>query len=557
MVLTAQPCRYLTRQVLSPRQFSTSTAASMPRIRTRGKLTFPQLNEKLNAIAKAPGFTEEIEEDEGQDATGVGHLLLDQQRQMLHYMRLIENEMPQLVVRSISYGGEEHPAALKRTIVTPVALLPLKDSKARLRLKVLAGPRWSQEPPKDAGVGKDENLGKHGFVKISCEDFPKAAQNLKWASDVLDRLIAEANNPRNKMADVPLDTRHLDAKARKAKKGEHVRGRGGVRPSVKDFPKEWLPDTRVRTLHFVCNHVMLLRDGLLADHAIALLARASNTAVCGRGFQAYSLPETLDKLDQYTRQAQQEGAQLAVFPEAFIGGYPKFSLFGVVVGDRTPEGRDEFVRYHSAAIEVPGSLAVSRIEAISKETGVFLVVGVIERDQGTLYCTAVFVDPVQGYVAKHRKLVPTAMERVIWGQGGSTTLPVFEVSFASKQEDNSSLHAKISATICWENYMPLLRTYYYSKGVQIYCAPTVDARPVWQHTMNHIALEGRCFVLSACQYAEEKDFPAGHAVADPGNRAASNVMIAGGSVIIGPLGNVLAGPLLGKEGCSHGGLGLG
>lgn len=93
-----------------------------------------------------------------------------------------------------------------------------------------------------------------------------------------------------------------------------------------------------------------------------------------------------------------------------------------------------------------------------------------------------------------------------------------------------------------------VRTYYYSQGTQIYCAPTVDSRPVWQHTMNHIALEGRCFVLSACQYAEEKDYPSGHAVANSDARSPSNVMIAGGSVIISPLGKVLAGPLLEKEG---------
>jgi predicted amidohydrolase len=93
-----------------------------------------------------------------------------------------------------------------------------------------------------------------------------------------------------------------------------------------------------------------------------------------------------------------------------------------------------------------------------------------------------------------------------------------------------------------------VRTYYYSQGVQIYCAPTVDARPVWQHTMAHIALEGRCFVLSACQYSQESDYPADHAVADSLNRRPDNVMIGGGSVIVSPLGKVLAGPLLEGEG---------
>ena len=131
-----------------------------------------------------------------------------------------------------------------------------------------------------------------------------------------------------------------------------------------------------------------------------------------------------------------------------IGGYPKYSLFGASVGDRTPEGRDEFLRYYNAAVEVPGSDAIVRIEAISRETRVFLVVGVIERDLGTLYCTAVFVDPIRGYVAKHRKLVPTAMERIIWGQGDATTLPVHQASFPSR-DDGQAVTAKISATICW------------------------------------------------------------------------------------------------------------
>lgn len=92
------------------------------------------------------------------------------------------------------------------------------------------------------------------------------------------------------------------------------------------------------------------------------------------------------------------------------------SNFGVTVGERSASGRDEFVKYHSAAIEIP-SMAISRLETISRETEVFLVVGVIERDQGTLYCTVVFVSPDDGYIGKHRKLMPTAMERVIWGQG--------------------------------------------------------------------------------------------------------------------------------------------
>ncbi|KAI0320051.1 carbon-nitrogen hydrolase [Amylostereum chailletii] len=260
---------------------------------------------------------------------------------------------------------------------------------------------------------------------------------------------------------------------------------------------------------------------------------------------AYSLPETLDKLERLARLAKErDGSQLAVFPEAFIGGYPQMSTFGTVVGKRSPEGRDEFLRYHQAAIDIP-SPAISRIESISKETDLFLIVGIIERDGGTLYCTAIFVDPQSGLVGKHRKLVPTAFERIIWGQGGSDTLPVIEQQFTSK---TAVVNAKLSATICWENYMPLLRTFYYSKGTQIYCAPTVEDNPAWQHTMTHIALEGRCFVLAACQYAQEKDYPPDYPAADASARDGEKVVIRGGSVIISPLGKVLAGPLLDGEG---------
>ncbi|PSR75874.1 hypothetical protein PHLCEN_2v8788 [Hermanssonia centrifuga] len=416
-------------------------------------------------------------DDKGMDhneATSASHLALRQQRQLLYYMRLIEHEMPQLaafrkpfvppppahplIVRSISYGSEKHYAALKRTIVVPISRLPLKNAAAFHKFKLLAGARWSVEPPKDSGLGREEANGEHGYFKISCEDFPHASMNLKWASDALDRLIATANTL------------------------------GTWRPRLARHEKE--------IMH--------------GDEEI---------------------------FDRQLETSRRNGC--------LIGGYPKFSTFGVVVGDRTSEGRDEFVRYHNAAVEVPNSSAITRIAAVSRETGVFIIVGVIERDLGTLYCTAVLVDPVHGYVAKHRKLVPTAMERVIWGQGDGTTLPVYEASFSG---DESATKAKLATAICWENYMPLLRNFYYSRGVQIYCAPTVDSRPEWQHTMKHIALEGRCFVLSACQYAEEKDYPADHAVANPDKRESTNVMIAGGSVIISPLGKVLAGPLLGKEG---------
>jgi predicted amidohydrolase len=132
--------------------------------------------------------------------------------------------------------------------------------------------------------------------------------------------------------------------------------------------------------------------------------------------------------------------------------------------------------------------------------------------------------------------MPTGLERLIWGCGDGSTLPVLETQAG----------VLTSATICWENYMPLLRSHYYSKGVQLYCAPTVDDRVAWASTMTHIALEGRCFVLSACQFTQQSHYPEDHQFCGPKNPEA--IVIAGGSMIVGPLGNVLAGPLREKEG---------
>jgi len=264
-----------------------------------------------------------------------------------------------------------------------------------------------------------------------------------------------------------------------------------------------------------------------------------------------SLALTLAKLERFTALAKKrDGSQLAVFPEAFIGGYPYGTTFGASIGARTQEGREEFLRYAKGAVEVP-SEATSQIEAISSNYDIFLVVGVIERDLGTLYCTVIFVHPKKGLVGKHRKLMPTASERLVWGFGDGSTLPVPEESFWTKDSEGGEggkAKVKMSATICWENYMPLLRTYYYSKGTQLYCAPTVDARPNWQHTMVHIALEGRCHVLSACQLSKQKDYPHDHELPQGRVRNPEDIMIAGGSVIVSPLGEILSGPLRGEEG---------
>jgi nitrilase len=237
---------------------------------------------------------------------------------------------------------------------------------------------------------------------------------------------------------------------------------------------------------------------------------------------------TVQKVSTLTTGAAAQGASLVVFPEAFVSAYPKGLDFGARVGGRTPEGRHMFRRYFDSSIDVPGP-AVDTLGAIARDHAVYLVIGVIEREGGTLYCTVLFFDPAGHLMGKHRKLMPTAMERLVWGMGDGSTMPVFDTPIG-----------KLGAVICWENYMPLLRTAMYSKGIQLYCAPTVDDRDTWARSMQHIAFEGRCFVLSAVQYLRRGDCPEDYP-AIQGNDPAT-VLIRGGSVIVNPLGAVLAGP---------------
>jgi nitrilase len=242
---------------------------------------------------------------------------------------------------------------------------------------------------------------------------------------------------------------------------------------------------------------------------------------------------TLAKLERLVAEAAGSGAQVAVFPEAFVSAYPKGIDFGAVIGQRTPEGRDQFRRYYESAIDVPGP-DVDRIAAASREHSIHLVVGVIERDGGTLYCSALFFSPQVGYLGKHRKLMPTAAERLVWGFGDGSTLPVYETPIG-----------RLGAVICWENYMPLLRMAMYAKGVQIYCAPTADSRDTWLPTMRHVAFEGRCFVLTTCQFLRRSDLPAD--IPNAISEDPDAILLRGGAAIIDPMGNVLAGPCFDQE----------
>jgi nitrilase len=235
-----------------------------------------------------------------------------------------------------------------------------------------------------------------------------------------------------------------------------------------------------------------------------------------------------EKAARHIVRAGRDGSKLLVFPEAYLGCYPKGANFGAVVGARSQEGRVAFQRYFETAIDVPGP-ETSLIAEAAREAGMFVVMGAIERAGGTLYCTALFFDGARGLIGKHRKLMPTAAERLIWGFGDGSTMRVFDSSIG-----------RVGAVICWENYMPMLRMHMYSQGVTLYCAPTADDRETWLPSMRHIALEGRCFVLTACQHIRRGAYP-DDCECSLGNNP-ETVLMRGGSAIVDPLGHVLAGP---------------
>ena len=244
---------------------------------------------------------------------------------------------------------------------------------------------------------------------------------------------------------------------------------------------------------------------------------------------AFDRDRTLEKARSLALEASDAGATLIVFPEAFVPGYPRGLDFGARVGSRTAEGRELFRRYWEAGVDVPGP-ASDFLGAVAKQASAFLVMGIIEREGGTLYCTVLFFGPDGSLLGKHRKLMPTAAERLVWGFGDGSTMPVLDTPIG-----------RLGAVICWENYMPLLRMHMYARGVQLYCAPTADDRETWAGTMRHVALEGRCFVFSSNQFALRGDYPRDYPATqgdDP-----STVMSRGGSCIVDPLGRLLAGPV--------------
>lgn len=249
----------------------------------------------------------------------------------------------------------------------------------------------------------------------------------------------------------------------------------------------------------------------------------------------FDLAKSLIKTADLVKKAASEDCQLVVFPESFLPGYPRGLSFGAVIGSRTDAGRSQYNMYWENSVAVPGP-ATDRLGELAKTHKLYLVIGVTERDRvnKTLYCTTLYFSPSGELLGKHRKLKPTASERIVWGEGDGSTLSTFDTKIG-----------KLGGLICWENYMPLARMAMYQKGVEVYIAPTADARENWQSTLIHIANEGRCYVIGCNQFVTKSDYPETlkNEIED-----APEHMCRGGSVIISPMGEVLAGPLFDQEG---------
>jgi nitrilase len=246
---------------------------------------------------------------------------------------------------------------------------------------------------------------------------------------------------------------------------------------------------------------------------------------------------TLEKLAALTAEAAGAGARLVVFPEAFVPAYPSSAWARFLAGWADARAKASFAYLARESVDVPGP-ACDRLGEIARTHEVWLVTGVTERDPGrpgTLYNSLLYHAPDGSLAQRHRKLVPTNHERLVWGPGDGGGLRAIETSVG-----------RIGGLICWENYMPLARFSLYESGVEIYIASTADDGAAWQSTLVHIARESRAFVVAPSHFQRAAsypdDFPLREEIVELG------VIGRGGSAILAPDGSYLAGPLYDGEG---------
>lgn len=247
---------------------------------------------------------------------------------------------------------------------------------------------------------------------------------------------------------------------------------------------------------------------------------------------------TVEKACGLIDKAAAEGARLIVFPETFVPTYPDW------VWRTTPfsgKAAALFARLLDQSVVVPGPVTEA-LGAAAAEASAYVSIGVNEREPNgsTLYNTQLYFAPDGLLAAKHRKLMPTGGERLVWGMGDGSTLEVIDTPFG-----------RLGGLTCWENYMPLARAALYAQGIDVYLAPTWDNSDVWVASMQHIAKEGRMFVIGVNFCMRGSDVPADVPGREELYANDDDWLSRGNSVIVGPHGNILAGPLIGEEGIIH------
>jgi nitrilase len=271
-------------------------------------------------------------------------------------------------------------------------------------------------------------------------------------------------------------------------------------------------------------------------------------------------PATLAQLESKVREAASQGVDLILFPEVHLGGYPRGATFGAEIGERSPNGYNQYLKYFQGAVDLGdtpfgadddwlnrrlptggnkyrGDGTREELERIARETGVFIVTGVLERSGGTLYCAVVYVDPVKGTVGKRRKVQPTGLERLVWGQGQARQLKAVSTTI-------KGVKVVMAAALCWESYMPLLRQALYQQNINLYLAPTGVGRESWTPLMQTIGFEGRAFVVSSNAVVTDEQLPEWINEKE----RTGKIVNTGGSCIISPFSKLLAGPSWEKDG---------
>ena len=244
----------------------------------------------------------------------------------------------------------------------------------------------------------------------------------------------------------------------------------------------------------------------------------------------------IEKALKLINECTANGAELIVFPELFIPGYPYGMTFGFRVGSRNADGRKDWKAYYDNSILANGPEMQQLIEK-AKEQGIYLSIGYSERDAvtGTLYNSNMMIAP-DGTAMNHRKLKPTGSERVVWGDADRDYFPVMETPWGP-----------MGNLICWESYMPLARVALYQKGISLYISPNTNDNPEWQDTIRHIAIEGHCYFINCDMFFTRADYPK---TASAGEEIAKlpEISCRGGSCVVDPFGHVVSDTIWDQEG---------